>query len=251
MDILRNVKFPNIPNLFFGFCFIVLFPLGEVFRITFGNGVALTALDIGLVLLLCLWISQNWLQLINLKLQFQKTLLIFIAACILSLVLNALLLPLNEILIASLYLIRWVLYASLYLMVVTGRPELKKKIRGIMLVSGGLVLLVGYVQFFFYPALRNLLYLGWDEHYYRMFGSFFDPNFLGAFLVLYLVFVVGFFLSTRPNKPYPILRSPAPVNSPTGEAISSFRFPWKENKKSILHSRDGKHVSAGEGLLGR
>ena len=61
-----------------------------------------------------------------------------------------------------------------------------------MLFSGALVVLIGYVQFFFYPRLKNLFYLGWDEHLYRMFSSFLDPNFAGAFFVMFFIFSLTF-----------------------------------------------------------
>jgi len=53
-----------------------------------------------------------------------------------------------------------------------------------------LVVVLGYIQYFLYPNLRNLYYLGWDDHLYRMFSSFLDPNFVGAFFVIYFLFTV-------------------------------------------------------------
>ena len=37
---------------------------------------------------------------------------------------------------------------------------------------------------FVYPDLRNLWYLGWDPHYYRVFATLLDPNYVGILLVL-------------------------------------------------------------------
>jgi len=39
------------------------------------------------------------------------------------------------------------------------------------------------LQFFLYPDLRNLMYLGWDPHYYRLFSTLLDPNFAGIIFV--------------------------------------------------------------------
>jgi O-antigen ligase len=61
-----------------------------------------------------------------------------------------------------------------------------------MLFSGSMVVLPGFVQYFFYPSLRNLYYLGWDEHLYRLFSSFLDPNFVGAFLAIFFIYTVNF-----------------------------------------------------------
>jgi len=49
----------------------------------------------------------------------------------------------------------------------------------------------GLVQYWFYPELRNLFYLGYDPHAYRLFGFYFDPNILGIILVW------GFFFGLR------------------------------------------------------
>lgn len=42
------------------------------------------------------------------------------------------------------------------------------------------------LQYFLYPNLRHLAYLGWDPHYHRVFGLFFDTVTLGIILVLLL-----------------------------------------------------------------
>lgn len=61
-----------------------------------------------------------------------------------------------------------------------------------MLFSGLIVVLVGYIQYFFYPSLKGLYYLGWDEHLYRMVSVFLDPNFAGAFFSLYFIFSLDY-----------------------------------------------------------
>ncbi len=46
--------------------------------------------------------------------------------------------------------------------------------------------MLGLIQYFWYPYLRNLSYLGWDPHLYRVFSTFLDPNFASIFFVLTL-----------------------------------------------------------------
>jgi O-antigen ligase len=62
----------------------------------------------------------------------------------------------------------------------------------VLLFSGTVVVLLGFIQYFFYPSLRNLYYLGWDEHLYRLFSSFLDPNFAGAFFALFFIYTLNF-----------------------------------------------------------
>ncbi len=58
-----------------------------------------------------------------------------------------------------------------------------------MVISGFFVAFFGFIQYILYTNLINLSYLGWDNHWFRLFSTFFDPNFVGAFLVLYFLYV--------------------------------------------------------------
>ncbi len=54
--------------------------------------------------------------------------------------------------------------------------------------------LLGFIQILLYPNLRNLSYLGWDPHYYRLFSTLFDPNFVGGIIVV--CFFLGLYMFT-------------------------------------------------------
>jgi len=47
----------------------------------------------------------------------------------------------------------------------------------------------GVIQFFFYPDLRNLYYLGWDPHFNRLFGVFFDTGLSAAVYGIVTIFL--------------------------------------------------------------
>lgn len=51
-------------------------------------------------------------------------------------------------------------------------------------VYGYLLVFFGWLQWVFIPDTRWLAILGWDDHYYRMLGTQFDPNFWGLLLVI-------------------------------------------------------------------
>jgi hypothetical protein len=81
-----------------------------------------------------------------------------------------------------LYALRWIAYASLYLVVwYSSIPALwwLWGLYGTGLLIGG----IGVAQYIWYPYLRNLSYLGWDPHLYRVFSTLFDPNFAAVFFV--------------------------------------------------------------------
>jgi O-antigen ligase len=168
------------------FCLLVIaLPLGEIARISI-NEVAITLVDAGVALAVLLWIFINR--------RFRKTslgkpIVIFALLLASSLLVNAFRLTASELLVSGLYLVRWIFYASLYF-VVLDLKQIKNSIEKWMFVGGSLFVLLGFIQYFFYPDLRNLFYAGWDEHLYRMFSSFFDPNFAGAFLVLFFLFLL-------------------------------------------------------------
>ncbi len=177
---------------------LVLFPLGEVARFQFNNGVAVTANDLGVGVLIIAWL----ITAIRKKRKFlndpiKKPILVFIFLGFLSLLVNSRILNQQELIISSLYLIRWSFYAGLFFIVTSFDSEFKKKIPYYLLLTGILTVLIGYLQYFFYPALRNLLYLGWDEHLYRMFSVFFDPNFAGIIFVLTLLLMTGIFFGKK------------------------------------------------------
>lgn len=54
-------------------------------------------------------------------------------------------------------------------------------------LSAGLMLMVlGFLQYFFLPDTRFLSILGWDDHYYRLLSTQLDPNFTGLLLTITL-----------------------------------------------------------------
>ncbi len=171
---------------------IMSFPIAEIGRFQFPNGVAFSINDVFLIALIVAWVSYHVLNKkgIN-KNSLAKPILIFITVALISLVLNIANLSVTDFLISFLYLLRWVMYALLFFIVRGFNKEFRNKIPYLLLFSGLLFVVAGYAQYFLYPSLKNLFYLGWDEHLYRMFSSFLDPNFAGSFFVLFFIFILG------------------------------------------------------------
>ncbi len=171
---------------------ILSFPIAEIGRFQFQNGVAVSINDIFLTALIIFWIGYHF---INKKTVTRNTLtkpvLVFIGIASISLLLNIQHLSFMNFLISFLYLLRWAMYVLLFFIVREFDKKFKNKIPYLLLFSGSLVVTAGYIQYFFYPSLKNLFYLGWDEHLYRMFSSFLDPNFAGTFFVIFFIFILG------------------------------------------------------------
>lgn len=183
------------------FLFAVLllfaFPLGEFSRWNVDSQTALTLRDFFVVVISIIGISLI-LKRKQYRLLLHTPISIFILLCVFSLVFNVFTLTFQEFFVSSLYIFRWIFFAGLYPIV----SLYKNKDHIVaLLFGGGLITLgIGYIQYFYYPSLRNLYYLGWDEHLRRMFGTFFDPNFFGAFLVLFSIFVLGLLFERSENK---------------------------------------------------
>lgn len=177
---------------------LFLFPIGEIIRIDFGNSIVLKPIDIGVVLVVFFWLIIKLKKKEEIK---QKNILLpvllFIISAFFSLVINYSSLSLNQFFVSSAYLVRWIFYAGIFFVVSDFNREFKKRISGLLILVGSIIVGLGYVQYFFYPNLKNLFYLGWDEHKYRMFSVFLDPNFAGAFFVLFFIFLISSYFRNK------------------------------------------------------
>lgn len=177
-------------NIFFIFFFFSI-PFGQLGSIVLRQGINLYLHDIALLLLIFGFI-------INVRkidqLIYQKFVvtpfLLFIAVCIVSLLIHITSVSFPDFLRGLLYLVRYCLYAGIAFVALTSTIQKKHWIMGLY-VSGLFQSLIGFLQFIMFPSLKPLQPLGWDEHYGRLFGTLYDPNFMG--MVLVLVFMLGFY----------------------------------------------------------
>lgn len=144
----------------------------------------------------------------------------FVSAACVSLLLNIGGFSHVQLFLGSLYLWRFLLYFGLYIVVVNDHISPILWRRSVYLVGVAFAIL-GIIQYLFFPSLRSLLNQGWDEHYYRLFSTFLDPNFAGLFLV------VSFFLglsyaSKKPSFTWFIMQSILLVSIVLTHSRSSF-----------------------------
>lgn len=168
---------------------LIIFPIAELGKIRLGS-IAFSLNDILLFFVFLLWIVLDYKKIKKTKFKLLKPIAIFIAVGAFSLAINFINLKVNEFFVALLYLLRWALYSSFYFILVTRDKEFLNKVRHILLIPISVVLSLGVLQYLYYPSLRNLFYLGWDEHLYRLFSSFLDPNFAGTFLVISFFYLI-------------------------------------------------------------
>jgi hypothetical protein len=81
------------------------------------------------------------------------------------------------------YLVRTLIYLGIFNYILSNNLKVAKKLDRLFGINLVVFVIVGLFQYFLYPNLRNLLYLGYDPHAYRLFGLFLDPNITGIVLV--------------------------------------------------------------------
>lgn len=183
------------------FFILMIFPFGQLARLPVEvPQVNIYLQDLLVGSLVASWVFYHFLS----KKPFLKPpltlpILTFFLAAAFSLVVNLPRLAPQETLVASLYLLRWIFYAGMYFVIY----ENISIYQYINILKWGLVLVgveaafLGIIQYFLYPDLSYLFYLGWDPHKFRVFGTFFDPGFLGMILVLTLILIISLLWSNH------------------------------------------------------
>jgi hypothetical protein len=157
---------------------LFVWPFGQLLTFSLPSGVTLYLLDIilGLLSLSLLIFPKTRHQVFSD--QLFKPLLIFLSIAFLSLLLTVSQVP-HDLLFPIFYLARLFVYPAIYFAVkLYPRAAIIKPV----IFSFVLFCLLGLGQYLFLPDMRFLKLVGFDDHYYRLIGSFYDPNFTGAIL---------------------------------------------------------------------
>lgn len=168
---------------------ILVFPFGQLAKIPLDiPSVNLYLHDILIVFLVFSWVVWHFLTRKKIILPpLWKPIFAFLSVVFLSWALNTYHHPLNESVIALLYLFRWMAYAGIYFLI-SQSPSIP--VSQYLIGAGIASAVFGLAQYFFLPDTRFLYYSGWDEHYYRLIGTFLDPGFTGMIYVLGLILIV-------------------------------------------------------------
>jgi len=157
------------------FCFLVVFPFGQLTRLPLPwPEIHLYLTDVFLVCLLVSW--QIWQKKKWSKPPLLKPIRIFLLVSLASLVFQPSWLGL-------LYWFRLASYLHLYWVIFDLKENFSRHLAGL----GVSIAVLGLIQYFLWPDLTATTVWGWDPHYYRLVGTFLDPNFTGIILVLTLI----------------------------------------------------------------
>ncbi|MEX0649563.1 MAG: O-antigen ligase family protein [Candidatus Andersenbacteria bacterium] len=125
----------------------------------------------------------------------------FIGWSLFTLVIHAFSLESHQLVIAGLYWVRTSAYLLLFpaLAILMLDPINRTTIRhGLFFTVAGLVML-GIVQVILLSDLSFLSQYGWDPHQRRLVSTWLDPNFIGAFLVVALPWVLAQWSTVKKN----------------------------------------------------
>lgn len=166
------------------FLIFLLISLGQLQRIEVGNGINFYLHD----LVIWVWIFFNLVAKRTLVLEKLNSIWkkharsgTFLLALICLGWLNAFAHG-QSLIIPVLYTARLLIYLMFAGLV--AQQFAKANVRMLLIGTGLLILLFGLIQYFFIPDTRFLAVYGWDDHYYRLISTLFDPAFCGLILVM-------------------------------------------------------------------
>lgn len=188
------------------FLYLLLFPFGQIIRLNINLlGVAVPIRPIDLVAgVSFLYIMVGRFK----KPLIFKQIAAFLIVAVFSYLFSFILLPSNKLYIGGLYLLRLFAYTSLFLLVfnvVSKRAELKKVLFNSLILVVVFVGIFGWLQYFLYPDIRAFVVWGWDNHLYRLLGTFLDPGFTSIILVFGFLLSLVKYLETKNRRLFALL----------------------------------------------
>jgi len=180
----------------------VLFPLGQLTRLPFNIPfVNIYLHDLLIFLVVVFWLIKTlkYKKIVPLT-RTQKWLVAFTIAAAFSLLINIKQWGIDKSVLGSLYLVRWTLYLGLFLAtrdLMVNKRVTKTKITKMLILAGFTSAMLGLGQYFFYPDFFRLSFFGWDPHWDRVAGTFFDPGFSGMIYLLSLILIFTTFKTRK------------------------------------------------------
>lgn len=179
MGIAKRLTLQNI----FIFLFLVIFPFGQIIRIQILHPLDIIAILGGSVALV---------------LRYKKPIIFkflenFLVVLIFGWIFSFFIFDSSGVLYGLLYLLRLAAYFYFFLYVynfVHKSVQNKNLVVDSLLVVALVSALFGWIQFFWIPDIKPFFTYGWDEHLFRLVGTFFDPSYLGMIIVFGLMLAI-------------------------------------------------------------
>lgn len=170
------------------FLFLVIFPLGQLLKIN------LNFLDFPIRIHLIDLIAGGFLF-IYLFGKFEKPVIYkqlagLVSVMVFSWILAITMFGLADSITGFMYLLRFISYSAVFLVLTNyfkDNTKAKVHILKSLIIVGVAVSIIGWVQYFLLPYFGAFTVWGWDDHLYRLIGTFLDPGYTGIILVFSLL----------------------------------------------------------------
>lgn len=172
------VKFPKIDFLdILTLVVFGLYPFGQLIRFKGVHPLEIILLILGIL---------NLFKIRRVNLSSLHPFTGFLLVAIFSLFLSLSFFRFEQILIGLAYLSRLIVIFLFYLYLnrITSDPKKKHHLLRSLLISGVCLVVFGWIQYLVLPDLRFMKIWGWDDHYYRLVSTLFDPAFTAIIIVL-------------------------------------------------------------------
>ncbi len=159
-------------------------PLAELLRFEIMDGVFIRFMDVAVALTVFYALSRK-----PGLMRSNYPVLLLIAALLLSNIPNYWALNTSGLF----YALRSALYLCLFFVIpyLIQKTKGHKRLLGVFMASLAGLTFVSFVQYLLYPDLRNLYYLGYDPHSFRLFGPFLDPNLMAIIFTWFSFWLWG------------------------------------------------------------
>lgn len=150
------------------FAFLILFPFGQIVKIGQINPIDVV-------------VGLGAITAILKRYKYPKYFDTFLLVTIFSYLLSIFVIKDFRVAVGFLYLVRFAAYLYFYIFLRSFND--KKLWLNSLLSLSVFSALFGWFQYFIYPDLTSLKYIGWDDHLYRLAGTFLDPGFTSLIIV--------------------------------------------------------------------
>lgn len=162
---------------------------GQMIRIPVSSGEAsIIPNDVILPVLILAWI---WRKLMSRSWSFPRhsltlPILLVLGTMFMSVFLNRQDYSQHELINGSLYIVRWIEYLALLWITfdVAKVQQTAKRYLELLVWTGVIIALLGFVQLKLFPDFTFMVPQGWDPHVGRLLSTWFDPNFLAGYFAL-------------------------------------------------------------------
>lgn len=178
------------------FAYLIIFPFGQLLRVNF------PLIDY-IVLIFPILFLLNPLVLTNIY----KKLFWFVGVCLFTFFLSLPVFYPDDLTVGFMYLARLFSYIcfSVIIWKVFQKDKEKILVLNSLIAISLFVAIFGLVQYLIFPDMRVFTVWGWDDHFGRLVGTFFDPGFVSIILSFGILLLLLKFREKKNYKLLPIL----------------------------------------------